>query len=290
MSTRRTTRADVARALWLLGLEPPVDERELARAWRGRVARTHPDLHIESDRRAEAATLLTTALNDARRVVAEWIESGREWPAPDGGTVARPATGAAGAGDAGRARGLSPHRPAPRGSRPQLAVRRRAGRGAAHRGGGRRGRLGGVRGRRGGTRRAGSAGRLQLPRLRSVRRPRAGAVPDPAVPRLPRRSRAPGAAAGRGAAYSLSHRGAVGGRPGDRRRAWAPRISSSARSTGGAGRGGCGTRATRIFTRRCSARSAGRSSAGRPSLRGPTAARSGGDDSLAAFDDRLAGA
>ena len=90
MSTRRTTRTDVARALWLLGLEPPVDERELARAWRGRVARTHPDLHIESDRRAEAATLLTTALNDARRVVAEWIDSGREWPAPDGGTVARP--------------------------------------------------------------------------------------------------------------------------------------------------------------------------------------------------------
>jgi hypothetical protein len=92
MSTRRTTRADVARALWLLGLEPPVDERELSRAWRGRVAQTHPDLHIASDRRSEAATLLTTALNDARRVVAEWIDAGREWPAPNGGTVtSRPA-------------------------------------------------------------------------------------------------------------------------------------------------------------------------------------------------------
>jgi len=90
MRTKRTTRADVARALWLLGLEPPVDERQLTVAWRGRVARTHPDLHIESDRRSEAATLLTTALNDARRVVAEWIDSGRDWPAPDGGTVTRP--------------------------------------------------------------------------------------------------------------------------------------------------------------------------------------------------------
>lgn len=77
----------MARALWLLGLQPPVDERELARAWRSRVSQTHPDLHIASDRRSEAATLLTTALNDARRVVGEWIESGREWPAPDGGTV-----------------------------------------------------------------------------------------------------------------------------------------------------------------------------------------------------------
>src|SRR5262245_4884383 len=86
-STRRTTRAQVARALWLLGLQPPVDERELARAWRGRVAQSHPDLHIASDRRSEAATLLTTALNDARRVVGDWIESDREWPAPDGGSV-----------------------------------------------------------------------------------------------------------------------------------------------------------------------------------------------------------
>lgn len=70
-----------------------MDERELARAWRARVAQTHPDLHIASDRRSEAATLLTTALNDARRVVGDWIESGREWPAPDGGSV-RPARAA----------------------------------------------------------------------------------------------------------------------------------------------------------------------------------------------------
>ena len=215
MSTRRTTRADVARALWLLGLEPPVDERELARAWRGHVARTHPDLHIESDRRAEAATLLTTALNDARRVVAEWIDSGREWPAADGGTVARP----------------RPERPQPE-TPAEPEVCRRTGL--------RRGDL--VRswpydGEPVEVRRTkveagagvwvvfedGGAERAERVRLavyscpvRSVRRPRAGAVPDPAVPRLPRRSRAPRAAAGRGAAYSLSHRGAVGGRPGDR--------------------------------------------------------------------------
>jgi hypothetical protein len=82
MSSRAPTARDCARALWLLGLQPPVSGDDLTRAWRSRVARAHPDLHIGSEARSAAATLLTTALNDARRVVSEWIESGREWPVP----------------------------------------------------------------------------------------------------------------------------------------------------------------------------------------------------------------
>ena len=61
---------------------PPVTDDELARAWKSRVARTHPDLHLSSQQRSEAATVLTRALNDARDTVAAWIESGREWPQP----------------------------------------------------------------------------------------------------------------------------------------------------------------------------------------------------------------
>ncbi|MDX6593538.1 MAG: hypothetical protein QOJ13_2734 [Gaiellales bacterium] len=76
--------AECARALWLLGLEPPVERDELARAWKLRVARTHPDLHAQSERRSEAATVLTTAINQARDTVSAWIDSGREWPAPSG--------------------------------------------------------------------------------------------------------------------------------------------------------------------------------------------------------------
>jgi hypothetical protein len=94
------TAADCSRALWLLGLTPPVDAEELARAWRARVRRSHPDRHAGSESRAAAATLVTTAVNDARRVVADWIESGREWPMPDG-VRARAATAAV------------PRRPAP---------------------------------------------------------------------------------------------------------------------------------------------------------------------------------
>jgi hypothetical protein len=79
----RTT--DCARALWLLGLEPPVDEAELSRAWKQRVARTHPDLHASSEQHSEAATVLTRALNDARDTLAAWIMAGREWPEPSMG-------------------------------------------------------------------------------------------------------------------------------------------------------------------------------------------------------------
>jgi hypothetical protein len=89
---RRALRASqCARALWLLGLRPPVDEEELARAWKQRVARTHPDLHAASDQRSEAATVLTRALNDARDVVQAWIASGRDWPEPSMGGRTAPA-------------------------------------------------------------------------------------------------------------------------------------------------------------------------------------------------------
>src|SRR5690242_2480450 len=82
MRHRSIRTSQCARALWLLGLRPPVEEDELARAWKQRVARTHPDLHASSEQRSEAATVLTRALNDARDVVQAWIESGREWPEP----------------------------------------------------------------------------------------------------------------------------------------------------------------------------------------------------------------
>src|SRR5438067_1736378 len=89
---RRPLRAsECARALWLLGLAPPVEEPELARAWKQRVARTHPDLHALSEQRSQAATVLTRALNDARDTVAAWIASGRDWPEPSmGGRRRRP--------------------------------------------------------------------------------------------------------------------------------------------------------------------------------------------------------
>ncbi len=85
MRSRVLRARDCARALWLLGLQPPVEADELARAWKARVARSHPDLHAMSEARSEAATVLTRALNDARDTVAAWIASGREWPEPSMG-------------------------------------------------------------------------------------------------------------------------------------------------------------------------------------------------------------
>src|ERR671934_2629841 len=69
-----------ARALWILGLEPPVSDAQLQAAYRARVARAHPDLHADSEARSEAANVLTRALNAARDLVAEWITAGRDWP------------------------------------------------------------------------------------------------------------------------------------------------------------------------------------------------------------------
>ena len=79
---RRPTRRDCARALWLLGLEPPVGDRELAAAWRERVAQAHPDRHQDDAARRQAAETLTRALNAARDVLATWIDAGRDWPEP----------------------------------------------------------------------------------------------------------------------------------------------------------------------------------------------------------------
>jgi hypothetical protein len=87
MRPRVRRSSECARALWLLGLQPPVERDELARAWKARVARTLPDLHLCSEQRSEAATVLTRALNDARDTVAAWIDTGREWPQPAMGAV-----------------------------------------------------------------------------------------------------------------------------------------------------------------------------------------------------------
>jgi hypothetical protein len=81
---RGPSRRDCARALWLLGLEPPVTPAAVATAWRERVARAHPDRHEEASGRRDAAETLTRALNEARDVLVAWIEAGREWPAPLG--------------------------------------------------------------------------------------------------------------------------------------------------------------------------------------------------------------
>ena len=81
MPRRLPTDRDCARALWLLGLTAPVTSPQLTAAYRARISRAHPDLHATSSARIEAANTLTRALNDARRVVAEWIETGRDWPA-----------------------------------------------------------------------------------------------------------------------------------------------------------------------------------------------------------------
>jgi len=90
MRRRSLRSSECARALWLLGLQPPVERDELARAWKQRVARSHPDLHARSEARSEAAAVLTRALNDARDTVATWIDGGREWPEPAMGGRRRP--------------------------------------------------------------------------------------------------------------------------------------------------------------------------------------------------------
>ncbi|HYX85211.1 MAG TPA: hypothetical protein VE777_09605, partial [Gaiellales bacterium] len=93
---RHASPRDCARALWILGLEPPVSGAQLQAAYRARVARAHPDLHADSEARSEAANVLTRALNAARDLVAEWITAGRDWPvqaAAGAGTSAPPPRG-----------------------------------------------------------------------------------------------------------------------------------------------------------------------------------------------------
>lgn len=66
--------------MWLLGLEPPVTPAQLQAAYRARIAQAHPDLHLDSEARTEAANVLSRALNEARDLVSEWIASDRPWP------------------------------------------------------------------------------------------------------------------------------------------------------------------------------------------------------------------
>ena len=86
MSRRRTpTSADCRRALWLLGVAPPLDHDGVLRAWRGRVAQAHPDRHVGDERREQAAATLTRALNEARETLDWWIEQDLDWPSARGG-------------------------------------------------------------------------------------------------------------------------------------------------------------------------------------------------------------
>lgn len=88
MSRRRTpTTADCRRALWLLGAQPPLDHAGVLKAWRGRVARAHPDRHVGDERREQAAATLTRALNEARETLDWWIDQDLDWPPPGRGGV-----------------------------------------------------------------------------------------------------------------------------------------------------------------------------------------------------------
>jgi hypothetical protein len=89
MPVRTRSSRECVRALWLLGLTPPVTSDELTAAWRARIVQAHPDRHISSDARTEAAHVMTRALNDARAVVANWIASGEAWPSRHGERVLR---------------------------------------------------------------------------------------------------------------------------------------------------------------------------------------------------------
>jgi len=44
------------------------------------MTQAHPDRHVDSEARSEAANVLSRALNAARDLVADWIASDREWP------------------------------------------------------------------------------------------------------------------------------------------------------------------------------------------------------------------
>jgi len=85
---RRTSPRDCARALWLLGIEPPVTSAQLQAAYRARIAQAHPDLHLDSEARTEAANVLSRAINEARDLVSDWIAAERDWPALAGSRAA----------------------------------------------------------------------------------------------------------------------------------------------------------------------------------------------------------
>ncbi len=79
MASRAPSYPQIARAQWLLGLDAPESQDEIRRAWKERVARTHPDRNTE---RANAATRVTAAFNQARELCEWWLEAGEPWPKP----------------------------------------------------------------------------------------------------------------------------------------------------------------------------------------------------------------
>jgi hypothetical protein len=79
MSGRTPSYPQIARAQWLLGLDAPESADEIRRAWKERVARTHPDRNAA---RAGAATRVTAAFNQARELCEWWLEAGEAWPKP----------------------------------------------------------------------------------------------------------------------------------------------------------------------------------------------------------------
>ena len=79
MASRAPSYPQIARAQWLLGLDAPESAEEIRRAWKERVARTHPDRNAE---RASAATRVTAAFNQARELCEWWLEAGEPWPKP----------------------------------------------------------------------------------------------------------------------------------------------------------------------------------------------------------------
>src|SRR3954447_16362260 len=79
MSSPAPSYPQIARAQWLLGLDAPESADEIRRAWKERVARTHPDRNAA---RAGAATRVTAAFNQARELCEWWLEAGETWPKP----------------------------------------------------------------------------------------------------------------------------------------------------------------------------------------------------------------
>lgn len=219
MSSRAPSRTQIARAQWLLGVDAPESTDEIRRAWKERVARTHPDRNAD---RAGAATRVTAAFNQARELCEWWFEAGEAWPkpmppealrAPEPERAVRPAArtpqqnrSSFRAGDL-VARVIPGRDPA---SEPVLAVR-------VHRDGG--GRTRRARGRL--VRGAGRPrpGRVRLPRVRPLQRTGRRAPRTAAVPALPGRSRTAGAVGAGGRARAARHPLTRARRPRNGRRA-----------------------------------------------------------------------
>ena len=231
---RRTSPRDCARALWLLGIEPPVTPAQLQAAYRARIAQAHPDLHLDSEARTEAANVLSRAINEARDLVSDWIAADRDWPALAGSRAASRATrlrpipcplrSAAARGCApatscacGRTTAMSRSSPGPRSTASGLGDPARSRRGAS---------------------RPGDARRLPVPGVRPVRRPgrRAAACCDRAPTAWP--TCAPSSAGRTRRAGCEAPSRPARRRASPRRACSATSGSSSAPSHAAAGRGG----------------------------------------------------